>query len=291
MPAQQLRAACFTLNNYDDAAQEQLRALAPQVKYLVFGREKGEQGTPHLQGYVSFGKRLAFSKVKDLLPQGAHIESAKGSPQQNRKYCTKEGDFEEFGDVPTPGKRTDIDALVEDINAGNRDPKRLRQDHPAVCARHSSFVRQLLIDTRPKPAAPEITLRPWQAEVIDIVKAPAPPRLIHFFVDHDGNAGKSTFATYLEAVFDHVQVMKPGRYADMAYDLDESVRILIMDCPRSREENMRYDFLEDVKDGRVTNSKYESYQKRLGPVHVLVFANFDPDETKLSRDRVWVRNI
>lgn len=36
------------------------------------------------------------------------------------------------------------------------------------------------------------------------------------------------------------------------------------------------------------SSKYTSYHKRLGPVHVVVMMNENPDYTKLSRDRYTV---
>lgn len=290
MPRQpQLRSVCFTLNNYTADEFESIKAI--DAEYMVVGRETGENETPHLQGYIKFHKRMVFSAVKALLPR-AHIEKAQGSPQQNDKYCSKQ-DKEPFrkGELPAQGKRTDLSLLVEDIESGERDPKKLRAAHPAVCARYGAFVRQLLIDHRPKPSTPEITLRPWQVQCLEIIKAPVHDRKIHFFVDHNGNAGKSTFCTYIESLFDHVQVMKPGRYQDMAYELVETTTILLFDCPRSREENIRYDFLEDVKDGRVTNSKYESYQKRLDKCRVIVFCNFDPDESKLSHDRLDITTI
>lgn len=103
MSNKRLRNACFTVNNYSDADIELLRALSKdaRVKYLVFGKEVAPStGTPHLQGYVSFTGQVSFSNVKDMIGHTAHIEPAKGSPAQNRTYCSKGGDFEEYGQVP-----------------------------------------------------------------------------------------------------------------------------------------------------------------------------------------------
>jgi len=66
---------------------------------LVVGREKGESGTAHLQGYVCLKHAITFSSLKKQFPQ-LHIETAKGSPKQNQIYCTKDGDFFEIGQVP-----------------------------------------------------------------------------------------------------------------------------------------------------------------------------------------------
>lgn len=277
------RSWCFTLNNYEDAALSALAEL--ECRYIVYGKEVGEEGTPHLQGFVMFPNPIGFNSVKAKLPQGCHIEAAKGTPKQAADYCKKDGDFTERGDPPAQGKRKDIERLVDAINEGERSLKKLRQDHPSVMARHGSFARQLLIDTAPKPDKPDIQLFGWQKDLLELLAGPPLDRKIHWYADGAGNAGKSTFATYIEATLPDVQVMKPGKLADMAYNLDEGTRILIMDCPRSREDVFPYSFLEDVKDGRVFSSKYESYTKRFPPVHVVVFANFLPEPAKLSADR------
>jgi len=89
----------FTINNPTEEPTE----LPPGVRYLVFGREVGEQGTPHLQGFLVFQIAQRFSAVKAIFPT-AHIEAAKGSFEQAADYCKKDGDFVELG-VPPTSKR------------------------------------------------------------------------------------------------------------------------------------------------------------------------------------------
>lgn len=84
---------------------------------MVVGKEQGEQGTKHLQGYLYYDNARSFASVKKLIPK-AHIEAAKGSPAQNKEYCTKEGDFFELGDMPTQGKRTDLNEIKKKIEEG-----------------------------------------------------------------------------------------------------------------------------------------------------------------------------
>jgi len=65
-----------------------------------------------------------------------------------------------------------------------------------------------------------------------------------------------------------------------------------MDAPRSKQgEYIQYDFLEEVKNGRVFCPKYESRMKRLGKCHVVVMMNEHPDLTKLSDDRYSIVTI
>ncbi|ALE29721.1 replication associated protein [Lake Sarah-associated circular virus-32] len=92
---------CFTLNNYSPEEHQalQLAFKASTVKYAVIGIEKGESGTPHLQGFVVFKKMQRLSALKKLNPR-AHYEEAKGTSQQASTYCQKEGIFEEFGTCP-----------------------------------------------------------------------------------------------------------------------------------------------------------------------------------------------
>lgn len=92
------RAWCFTINNYGPGTVGQLRNLSSA--YTLFGYERGECGTPHLQGYVYFRNPRRFSNVKNILPHGAHIERAQGSVEQNIAYCKKDGEFEECGHPP-----------------------------------------------------------------------------------------------------------------------------------------------------------------------------------------------
>ena len=49
---EQIEGWCFTLNNYSVEEEETIRN-AP-CAYMLFGRERGDEGTPHLQGYVHF---------------------------------------------------------------------------------------------------------------------------------------------------------------------------------------------------------------------------------------------
>lgn len=85
---------CFTLNNYSE--EDRLSLLQSDCVYVVIGKEVGENGTPHLQGYISFAgnKRLAAMRV---LSARAHWEVARGDSAANRTYCVKDGDFEERG--------------------------------------------------------------------------------------------------------------------------------------------------------------------------------------------------
>lgn len=109
------RNYCFTINNYTDLEYTTVQAI--DCRYLVVGKETGESGTPHLQGFVVFESPRSLSGVKKLMPR-AHLEPAKGTPLQASQYCKKDGDFYEKGDLPSQGKRNDITDVKESIEQG-----------------------------------------------------------------------------------------------------------------------------------------------------------------------------
>lgn len=92
------RAFCFTCPNYTDEEIGVLSALEPKLKYLVYGKEVAASGLRHLQGYIVFATARSELSVRALLR--GHWELARGSAAENRVYCTKDGDFYEFGNPP-----------------------------------------------------------------------------------------------------------------------------------------------------------------------------------------------
>lgn len=287
---------CFTLNNYTVADVERLTGLQSEAScaYCIFGREVGESGTPHLQGFVSFKTRKTRAAAIALCGQ-AHFTVARSVPN-SIEYCKKDGDYTEVGsyeEVASAGKRTDIDAFKEDVVLGNLDLKSLRDIHSEVFAKYPRFCIDFVQDNQPVRAVPDHPFRPWQQQLYERLLLPADDRKIIFLVDYQGNSGKSWFAHYFTSKnVRRSQVLLPGKKADMVYALDTSVEVLFVDAPRSKQgEYLQYDFLEEVKNGYVFSSKYESRMKTLGSCHVVVSMNEDPDLTKLSFDRYDITRL
>lgn len=93
---------CFTINNYTN---DDISKIATwPTRYTIFGKEKGDKGTPHLQGFTMFNNAKHLGGVKALHDK-AHWEPAKGNWEQNYNYCSKQGDVTEHGEKPMSNKR------------------------------------------------------------------------------------------------------------------------------------------------------------------------------------------
>lgn len=122
-PRQRYRAFTFTLNNYTPEEYTWLTITFPEVytpRYMIIGKETGENGTPHLQGAVCLGAARDFTTVKAWPGfRRAHLEQMRGTALHNKIYCSKQDPHPfEFGDIPKPGKRTELNDAVEAINNG-----------------------------------------------------------------------------------------------------------------------------------------------------------------------------
>lgn len=93
------RSYCFTHNNYQNTDIEDTL----DCKYIIYGREVGASGTPHLQGFISFVNEKSMKQVIAMLP-GCHIEIAK-DPDASIEYCKKDGDFTERGSYATKKRK------------------------------------------------------------------------------------------------------------------------------------------------------------------------------------------
>ena len=128
----------FTINNPTPGELEQCHNLGASgvVGYLVFGIEKGASGTKHIQGFVNFKKKHRFNKVKKLISPRAHIEIARGTDLQNREYCTKDGQFTEYGQPMQQGQRTDLAEIATSLKENNGNLQAVAEGSPAQYIRY-----------------------------------------------------------------------------------------------------------------------------------------------------------
>ncbi len=293
---------CYTLNNPSPDESTHIADLggAHGIIYHIFGREVGDSGTPHLQGFVIFRNRKTLASVKSIISARLHLETTRASNQAASDYCKKDGDFVVYGTIPSDsrGNRSDWDAFKEWVVSIDRVPSNLEVagEFPSLFARYPNACSTIAASALPRPQlVPEgATLRPWQQDLHDLLADDTDDdRCIQFFVDENGNSGKSWFCRYmLQNYPEKVQMLGIGRVTDMAYLIDPEKSIYLIDVERSACEFLQYRVLEQLKNRLVMSTKYTTAMKILRKVpHVIVFSNETPDRTKLSRDRYEIINL
>ena len=89
----------ITLNNY---TEEEIQFIESETfknicKYIIYGKEQAPStGTNHLHLYFRLKSRMYKNSIKKLFPR-AVVEVARGDELQCFNYCSKNGDFKEFG--------------------------------------------------------------------------------------------------------------------------------------------------------------------------------------------------
>lgn len=288
---------CFTINNYTTAELDTLVDSADNFDYLCFGRERGDNNTPHLQGYVVLKQKLRLANVKALPGfQRSHLEVSRGTPLQASDYCKKEGDYSEFGQLPTgQGRRTDFEELKEWIKIQDERPtdRMLAEEFPSLWGRYRSACISFRELFSAQPQLVTGNLRTWQNNLDVLVNEPADDRTVHFLVDENGNSGKSWLTRHwFSSRPDDVQMFTIAKRDDLAYAVDPDKSLFVFDVPRGGMQFLQYTILEQLKNRVVFSPKYDSRVKILKKnCHVVVFSNEEPDRDKMSRDRYKVTHI
>lgn len=270
--------------------------------------------------------RLAFNKAPHFQMAGAEsgpnaAETAGTFPRKlpNGKYdgeftaigyTMKDGDWREFGHkvdlkAVKKGQRSDLMTIQIAINDGQSYDE-ICDEHFETSARFGRFIRERIQarDTQQQRDALReelsgLSLYPWQEQLVNLVGGAADRRKIVWVWSAAGRTGKSTFATYL-SVNHGATLLGQGKKTDLAYIFaTQPSRVVVFDLSRTAapEEGKEhtldhlYALAEDLKNGRIVSTKYESKTVFFPSPHVIFFANFPPDMSKWSEDRYDIREI
>ena len=233
------------------------------VRLAICSLQYGTHGNnPHIQGYLEFHEKSSVIQWFDL-PE-THFQKAKGKLHHNLRYISGVDKAYE-----APGNILLEKNIQWPINL--QKSLKLRQKESRLLQRSQLYS--------------------WQESLILHYINDRSTRQIVWIYQRVGNSGKTEFCRYLR--FFHGALPIGGKSADVKYavkthfDATHSYpRLLCIDIPRADEKYISYSSLENVKDSMFFSTKYQSAGcvATFSPT-IFVFANFEPNRSKLSADR------
>lgn len=243
----------FTWNNYpEDWETYFLLHRQPDGKLSGYmgEREVGEEGTPHIQGWLDFGEGCKGRPLSLRLPNKIHFEKMRGSPQANFKYCSK--DDEEFVAWGTCKLAKPYEVVIDFTKS--KDGWMQRAFNILVPEPHNRHVWWLW---EPLGRAGKTLFCKWYE------------------------------ATYKDALMleGSAHDMKNG-IVQWKLKKGTSPRVILINVPRSKkQEHISWAGIESIKDMIFFSGKYEGGMVNDHHPHVIFFANWEPEKGQLSGDR------
>lgn len=245
----------FTFNNYLDFGQngqDIYEKLILISKKFKFQEEIGKVSKiRHLQGNIEFKSAKRLTELKNIMYH-AHWEITR-NPNAAFDYCEKEDTC--IGNKWSYGFPEEIEIINE--------------------------------------------LRPFQKELEELLLLKPSNRGIYWIYDKFGNAGKTQFLKYLHVKYGAIFSYGGKKndiinlvYNNKDYMLNNKYKIMIYNFPRDIDNKcISYDSMEQIKDGCISNNKFEAGCFVCNSPHILVFANCLPIEGKMTADKWIIKTI
>lgn len=241
----------FTLNNPTQNDIDTINTIFSKEKY-VYQKERGEQGTEHLQGYIELTNARTFASMKKSLPT-AHIEICKNS-KASILYCQKEETR-----IEGPWGPLVIKTIKDPLKGINL----------------KDWQKEIIDLIKTEPDDRSIYWY-WDEEGGKGKTSLAKSLCINNPDEILYTGGKANDIKYAVKSF---------------IDSGKTLKVCIFDFTRSVENFISYEAIEAIKNGIFFNNKYESGMCIFNPPHIIIFSNFEPDTEKLSSDRWNLRTI
>lgn len=241
----------FTWNNYSEDDLSKLSSIVPDYcRFAIVGHEVGESGTPHLQGYLEFRSKRRPKSVFTWT-NSIHWEKAKGTREDNVRYCSKDGNLKIQHGMPAKPKTISLDMMkgwqLEVLDQIKQEPDD-RTIHwlwePNGGVGKTSFLKYLVVHE-------DFTVLGGKA-------ADCRNGVVEYAKAHNGQVPK-----------------RIGINVPRSFD----------------PEYCSYEAFENLKDMLFYSGKYEGGMICGDCPHLYIFANFQPDIMKISEDRWIVSQI
>lgn len=242
---------CFTFNNYDENNEIKniIDLLDPEDLYGI-GKEVGEQGTRHLQGWIEFKNKCRPTSIIKYTNK-IHWEKMKGNIEESIKYCSKDGEY--ITNFFFPKLNPIINISKNDFNGFQEMvydifQKMLEGIHWFYSAHGGEGKSQIAHFLRCC----------HEKEVLLL--------------------GQGKYADIINGVFNRTKdTNSPMKY----------VKTILIDLPRENTGYISLGAMESILDMHIYNSKFEGGSAVFGKVNIIIFSNSYPKNAKKLSARKW----
>lgn len=168
-------------------------------------------------------------------------------------------------------------------------------DNEKYCTKDNNYESNYFIkDEELEILSPKL-FKPWMVDIDKLTDESADKRAVYWFWEPIGGVGKSSFCKYLcyakNAIY--IDEGKKSDIINIIYNVKSinSKSIIVIDIPRNNGNKVSYKAIEQIKNGMICNTKYETGMKLFNSPHVIIFSNMPPDESELSKDRWRIFDI
>lgn len=250
----------FTWNNYDLLQFEtwfrSLKCGATRRKYLkaVCQEETGEEGTPHIQGYLEFRDKVRPMEAKWInLPKQVHWEKVRNQ-QAALEYCCKLESRTGRTYTLNYEIQDELDILYpEDLFDWQREIVSYIKQKPDP--------RKIYWCWSPEGGRGKTTFSKYLETMYDACKI-------------TGNRAN------VVRMIANWQETKGG-----------TPKLVILDLPKNQEDFVSYAGMEDIKNMSFVSTKFECINVLGNSPHLIVFANHPPEEERMTNNRFIIKKI
>ena len=256
----------FTLNNWTEEEYSSISSLLNDNMLYCIGKEVGELGTKHLQGYIAMKckkKKFRMTKFEEAcirivecadgkFPKKClRVFGADAGIRENYNYCSKDGDF--ISNIIIP-KEYEIDFPIFELS--------------------------------------------WQKDIIKLLEDDITDYRSIYWYWGDVNIGKTIFSKYLCKKFGAIPLS--GKESDMKngiIDYQEKNKVLprtiIIPLPKTfNHDYLSYTGIEVVKDMFFYSGKYKGGAVCGVNPHIIIFSNQAPEfSDEIDKNRWIVKKI
>ena len=242
---QRARNWVFTINNFNEADEDYVIGLSDDddVNRIIAEHEHLNEGTPHIQGYVSFSRQVYRTEVERRLGGRAWLQVAMGNWKQNVEYCSKEGlvIVSKNCEVEHDGVQNGRLTLQVVEAARNMDPWSFEDTYPMAWVCHRQQIINVMMDSALRK------VENWNGDL----------KMKNYWIWGEPGTGKSQWAASLMPI-QHQYKKAVNKWWD-GYNLVVHKIVMLEDFPKNGQmfaQHMkiwtdRYFFMAEVKGNSI----------------------------------------